>query len=154
MVLSVMSSAKVFHLCEHRTKTCPKRQIAVWVICALLGPLMPAIILANYIFYREQEYSLKRDLQCHGVIEHDLGIDEEQEAKDMAKEELVDKDNNATKVSLFRKIQKLRYRAALNRRYYSYYRVIQAAIESFAGNGITTRGKSLFELWVTTFLPD
>ena len=24
---------------------------------------MPAIILANYIFYREQEYSLKRDLQ-------------------------------------------------------------------------------------------
>ena len=89
MVLSAMSSPKVFNLCEHRAEKNPKRRFLVGLVSALLGPLMPAIILANYIFYREQEYSLKRDLQCHGVIEYDLGIDEEEEAKDMAKEYLV-----------------------------------------------------------------
>ena len=51
----------------------------------------------------------------------------------MAAELKRDPENDAEKVSLFRKIQKSRYRAAINRRYYSYYRVIQAAIEGFAG---------------------
>ena len=51
----------------------------------------------------------------------------------MAAELKRDPENDAEKVSLFRKIQKSRYRAAINRRYYSYYRVIQAAIEAFAG---------------------
>ena len=72
-------------------------------------------------------------LQSHGSIEYDLGLNPEEEANEMALEDIRDKDKDATKVSLFRRIQKLRYRAALNRRYYSYYRVIQAAIESFAG---------------------
>ena len=63
MVLSAMSSPKVFNLCEHRAEKNPKRRFLVGLVSALLGPLMPAIILANYIFYREQEYSLKRDLQ-------------------------------------------------------------------------------------------
>ena len=57
----------------------------------------------------------------------------ENQINEMAAEAKRDPENDSEKVSLFRKIQKLRYRAAINRRYYSYYRVIQAAIESFAG---------------------
>jgi len=132
MVLSAMSTPKVFNLCKHVSEKYPKRRFLVILVSVVFAPLMPAIILANYIFYREQEYSLKRDLQCHGALEYDLGEDTEKEAIEIAKELKRDPENDSEKVSLFRKIQKSRYRAAINRRYYSYYRVIQAAIESFA----------------------
>ena len=62
-----------------------------------------------------------------------MGEDVEKEAIQIAAELKRDPENDSEKVSLFRKIQKSRYRAAINRRYYSYYRVIQAAIEAFAG---------------------
>ena len=57
----------------------------------------------------------------------------EEEKIEIAEEAKRDPDRDHIKISLFRRIQKMRYRAALNRRYYSYYRVIQAAIEAFAG---------------------
>jgi hypothetical protein len=131
MALSAVSSPKVFNLCDHVSEKDPKRRIVVSVLCACLGPLMPAIILANYIYYSEQEYSLKRDLQSHGSVEYDLGRDELAEADQILEEDKMDKDDDTVKVSLFRKIQRNRYKAALNRKYYSFYRVIQASIESF-----------------------
>ena len=87
--------------------------------------------LANYVYYREQEYTQKRSLQTHGSLEYDLGNDEEEEAAFIDEESKLDPDSDSEKVSLFRKIEKFRFRAALHRKYYSYYRVIQAAIESF-----------------------
>ena len=117
-----MSSRKVFYLCEHTTSKNPKRKAIIGIISFILGPIMPAIILANYIFYREQEYDLKRELQSHGSLEFDLGNDEQEEAIAIHEENQKDKDSDTKKVSLFRRIQKLRYRSALNRRYYSYYR--------------------------------
>ena len=49
----------------------------------------------------------------------------------MSKELKDDPEDDATKVSLFRQILKFRYQARLNKRYYSYYRVVQATLESF-----------------------
>ena len=42
-------------------------------------------------------------------------------------------DDDIEKVSLFRKIKITRYKAALHRKFYSHYRVVQASIESFVG---------------------
>ena len=122
MILSWFASSEVFNSCTHNNDRFKMRQISIRIISVFLGPIMPAIILANYIFYREQEYDYKRQLQSHGCIEYDLGNDESLEAEQMLEEQRREKDSDPVKVSLFRKIQKLRYRAALNRRYYSYYR--------------------------------
>ena len=79
-------------------------------------------------------YPIQFLFQCHGALEYDLEDDpSEKQVSQIAAEAKRDPENDSEKVSLFRKIQKLRYRAAINRRYYSYYRVIQAAIEAFAG---------------------
>ena len=73
-----------------------------------------------------------------------MGEDIEKEAIQIAAELKRDPENDSEKVSLFRKIQKSRYRAAINRRYYSYYRVIQAAIEAFAGKQINISLKFIY----------
>ena len=131
MILSAMSSPKIFNLCDHIAKANPKRDLIIRILCGLAGPFVPVIILANYIFYREQEHAKKRELQTHGAAEFDLGIDPETEAQKMSQELKEDPEDDATKVSLFRQILKFRYQARLNKRYYSYYRVVQATMESF-----------------------
>ena len=101
----------------------------------IFGPIMPVIILANYIFYKEQEHAYKRELQTHGSLEYDLTDDDPNQSQRelILEEQGLDKDSDTVKVSLFRKIQIVRYRAALNRKIYSYFRVVQASIESFIG---------------------
>ena len=134
MVLSYLSSPKLFNLCDHVSSRNPYRHIFIKFACVICGPFMPAIILANYIFYREQEYNLKRELQTYGNVEFDLYDDPDEEAQQqLMDEKSKEKENDSKKVSLFRKIQNYRYKAALNRKYYSYYRVIQASCESFIG---------------------
>ena len=130
MVLSMISSPKVFNVCHHVADECPKRAAMVRFVGFMLGPVAPIIIFGNYIFNREQEYAFKRELQTQGNLEYDLGNDEEEEMAQMEEEAKVDPDDDPTKVSLFRKILKFRYRAALSKRYYSYYRIIQATVES------------------------
>merc|ERR1719414_608319 len=130
MILSMISSPKVFNVCHHVADECPKRAAMVRFVGFMLGPVAPIIIFGNYIFNREQEYAFKRELQTQGNLEYDLGNNEEEEMAQMDEEAKVDPDDDPTKVSLFRKILKFRYRAALSKRYYSYYRIIQATVES------------------------
>ena len=134
-----MTVTQVFDLCEHVKKDYPKRKLFIKCLCILFGPIMPVIILANYIFYKEQEHAYKRELQTHGSLEHDLKDDDPNQSQRnlILEEQGIDKDSDAVKVSLFRKIQIVRYKAALNRRIYSYFRVVQASIESFIGNKLS-----------------
>ena len=111
------------------------RKILVACISIIVGPFGPIIALANYIFYKDQEHDYKRKLQTHGNLEYDLDDEPDAELQKLqAEEKQTDPDNDYEKVSLFRKIQITRYKAALHRKFYSHYRVVQATIESFTGN--------------------
>ena len=110
------------------------RKILVACISIIVGPFGPIIALANYIFYKDQEHDYKRKLQTHGNLEYDLDDEPDAELQKLqAEEKQIDPDNDYEKVSLFRKIQITRYKAALHRKFYSHYRVVQASIESFVG---------------------
>ena len=111
MSLAAVSSPKLFNL--------QKKHWILRLVCFVIGPFMPAITLAKYIYYKEQEYSFQRDLQSY---------------KD---EEIVEeKASHSEKEVLFRKIKTMKQNAALNHRYFSYYRIIQASIESFTAVNI------------------
>ncbi len=122
VIISAVYSHKVFYPCEHVETASPRRKLVITILSMICGPLMPAIILANYVYYKEQEYQLKRELQTHGCLEIDVGENEEEEAEEILKEKARDPDKDSVKVGLFRKIQRNRYKAALNRRIYSFYR--------------------------------
>ena len=67
-------------------------------------------------------------------MEYDVKDEPDAELQNLqAQEKLTDPDNDFEKVSLFRKIKITRYKAALHRKFYSHYRVVQATIESFVG---------------------
>ena len=121
MTLSFLSAPKIFpkifKLCEHNAKANPGRaliirliMIIIRLVCALIGPIFPVVIFANYIFVREQQHKNERQLQSHGSLD--------------------DPDDDAKKVVLFRKILKFRHAASLHKHYYSYFRIVQATMES------------------------
>ena len=103
MMLSSLSSLKLLKVCDC-TKKNSQRVLQIRIISFILGPIMPIIIFANYIFNREQEHFYKRELQTHGSIELDIGNDPKKEAEKMLDEEKIDPDIDDIKVSLFRKI--------------------------------------------------
>ena len=107
MMLSSLSTLKLLKVCDC-TKKNSQRVLQIRIISFILGPIMPIIIFANYIFNREQEHFYKRELQTHGSIELDIGNDVAKEAEDMLKEEKIDPDIDAIKVRLFRKILRFR----------------------------------------------
>ena len=82
------------------------------MISFLWGPLMPAITFACFVFFREKEHEMKKQLRDLETG-HDIN------------------NNNEMKLSKFIQIQRLSFTSALCHRYFSYYRVIQASIESF-----------------------
>ena len=129
MTLSFLSAPKLL-LCEHNEKKNPSRAFMIRLACTLIGPIFPVIMFANYISHREHQHRNERKLQCHGSLEYDWGNDLEMEAKYMEKEAERDPNEDAKKVALFRKILKFRYAASLHKRYYSFFRVVQATMES------------------------
>ena len=108
MMLSSLSSLKLLDTCNCKKKAYPRRILLVRILSFFLGPIMPIIIFANYLYNRHQEHYYKRELQTHGSIELDIGNDVEKEAGEMLKEEEIDPDIDDIKVSLFRKILKFR----------------------------------------------
>ena len=110
MILSFLSAPKIFKLCEHNAKANPGRALIIRLVCTLIGPIFPVVIFANYIFVREQQHKNERQLQSHGSLD--------------------DPDDDAKKVVLFRKILKFRHAASLHKHYYSYFRIVQATMES------------------------
>ena len=130
MTLSFLSAPKIFKLCEHNVKANPGRALIIRLVCTLIGSIFPVVIFANYIFVREQQHKNMRQLQSHGSLEYDWGNDLEMEAKYIDEEAKRDPDDDAKKVVLFRKILKFRYAASLHKRYYSYFRIVQATMES------------------------
>ncbi len=109
IALSWLTSLKVFHACTHLEKSHKKTHRWIRALSSLFSPLMPTIILANHIYFKEQEYSFKRDLQSHGSLEYDMGNDAVAEAKLIQDERTRDKDSDSFKVSKFRQIEKMRY---------------------------------------------
>ena len=110
--ISFTHSKEVFDLCPH--KTSKSKVVFFRVLAILLAPVIPAFILANHVFYLQQEYGLQRDLQT------------------MNSEENPDeKKSNDQKTRYFMQIEESRYKSQLFRRIYSFFRVGAAVIQSF-----------------------
>ena len=92
------------------------------------------LLLFFRVFFQDKEHFYKRELQSQGCVEFDVKDEPDTELQILQdKEKLSDPDDDFEKVSLFRKIKITRYKAALHRKFYSHYRVVQASIESFVG---------------------
>ena len=69
MFISSYYAVDIFSMCKHwdiRLKYVFK------ILSGLFGPIMPAFVLANHVYYNEQSYSLQRDLQTLGKQKYDL----------------------------------------------------------------------------------
>lgn len=107
MVIAVYYSNDVFEMCRHSTSRFKRNVFKA--ISFVFAPLMPAFLLANHVYYLQQEYTLIRELQT---------LEEED-------------DSMANRWYLFREIERTRYRSRLHRRIYSFFRVSAAVIQSF-----------------------
>ncbi len=108
MVISSFYSTCVFEMCEHTAS-----KWKMWLfkgISITFAPLMPAFLLANYVYYLQLGYSKQRVLQTWP---------EDQQH------------NMAAKAEIFQDIEDTHYRSKLHRRIYSFFRVSTAVIQSF-----------------------
>jgi len=106
IVISHVYSREVFEMCRHNFS---ERKMGLMRLLAVIGaPLMPAFLLANYVYYLQKGYTLTRELQTC-----EKGGSRKQRER------------------LFMAIERTRYRAKLHRRIYSYFRVTTAIVQSF-----------------------
>ena len=112
-LISVFYSNTIVELytCKHST---PQVKRIVAVLAALFSPLVPAFLLANHAHYREQSYTLTRELQCD-IMPSDNQTDGRKEDR---------------LVTTFKLIQFNNFRSMIHTRLYSFYRVVHAVIES------------------------
>ena len=69
IIISCFYSSDIFSMCKHWN---PSLRFGFRIITILFGPLMPAFVLANHVYYSEQSYSLTRDLQTLGKQKYDI----------------------------------------------------------------------------------
>ena len=71
MFISSFYASEIFSMCKHWTSGI---KFSFKVSSALLGPIMPAFVLANHVYYNAKSSALQRDLQTLGKYKYDLGI--------------------------------------------------------------------------------
>lgn len=123
--MSLKTGHQIFELCDHVKQAHPWRSCAHKVFCFAFGSLMPVFLVGNYQFLKKQEVMLKKAFQKYGEI------DEEEQ------QHLNPENPDSSKEILFKQIQSVRIRSALNRRVYYHFRIVHASIESFIGEFFT-----------------
>ena len=117
LLISLKIGPQIFELCNDVKKDHPWRNCFHKILCFVFGPVMPIFLVGNYTFLKKQEVLLKRSLQ-----KNNYHVEESQP---------LNPDHD--KMKLFKQIQHVRFRAALNRKVYYYFRIVHASIESFIG---------------------
>ena len=69
MFISSFYAVDIFSMCKHWDI---RIRYGFKILSGLFGPIMPAFVLANHVYYNEQSYSLQRDLQTLGKQKYDL----------------------------------------------------------------------------------
>lgn len=141
--ISYSYSDHIFELCDH--KHTQARIVNFRIISMFASIFMPAFILANHVFYLQQEYKLQRELQ-DPELSFDFPVKKSTSSSNLKTSGKSSNPNLGTTSSipkvnfsqtmritnLFQRIERSRYKCHLHRRIYSCYRITYASIQTFS----------------------
>ncbi|XP_059084151.1 uncharacterized protein LOC131881331 [Tigriopus californicus] len=140
--ISFSYSDHIFELCDHK-HTAP-RTLSFRTISMMASIFMPAFILANHVFYLQQEYKLQRELQ-DPELSFDFQPYKSASTSNLKKSgktphphlgpssiPKADFSQTLRMTTLFQQIERSRYKCHLHRRIYSCYRIAYASIQTFS----------------------
>ena len=109
-------------------KKCPKsllKRISLKLMAALLSPFIPILVLANHIYYDSKLSRHRRHLQTFKDSDDEDSEGNPEDTTDAAKADTQEK-----RITLYKLICKLETKSLLYRKFYSYFRVTSAVLES------------------------